>query len=103
MGLEDVSDVARTSSREGAAGFFPKNSSKEISVSKLLKLMFALMCVGGLSFAVTGCEEDTVGDDMGDSMDDAAGDMEDAADNAADETDDALDDAGDNMDDAMDN
>ena len=59
-------------------------------MSKFLKMLFALMCVGGLSFTVVGCDDGSA-ENAGESIDRAADDLGDAVDDAADEVDDAFD------------
>lgn len=60
-------------------------------MNKFLKMLFALLCVGGLSFTVVGCEDDGPAEEMGEGID-----------NAAEDTGDAFDDAGDDLEDAVD-
>ncbi len=59
---------------------------------KLVKLLMALLLVGGVTFTV-GCDDDV------DDADDVGREMEDAADDAGDAMEDAADDVGDALDD----
>lgn len=60
-------------------------------MSKLLKMLFALMCVGGLTFTVVGCEDDGPAEEMGEGIDETGENIEDATEDAGDDIEDAFD------------
>ncbi len=69
---------------------------------KLAKLLFALLFMGGVTFAY-GCDDDVdSAEDVGEKVDDAADKAGDKVEDAADDIEDAADDAGDKMEDAAD-